>query len=348
MFIRRVIQMNKVGQKGNISLARIAKRFNVNISTASRALSGDPRISVEMKDKIIKYAASVNYKPSPLRRARKQAIGLMIYGNVPGKMDDFYQREVLQTATMQLSNKGYHVHLELLEREVTSWPAFISECRVDGVIVSGHPPVEVCAKLRKEGMPAVIFGDTLERTGCFCVRPDPFDGTIQTVKKLVELGHRDIAYVSSSTEYPTVEQRYKAFCFGMFDNKSTPNPDWVVLGLESNSRGGRIGVRKILDSGKIPSAIVFINDQMALGGMMELLARGFKLPSDMSIVGYDNTSICEEIEPALSSVDMSFEVLVAESIELLRMQIEDGFNNPVEKVMKTHLLVRDSLAKAKA
>ncbi len=340
--------MRSSAPNGKVTMRDIARRFKVNTSTVSRALAGDTRISEAIRFDIKSYASEVRYKPSPLRRSRKQAIGLMSFCATGGEPDDSYQKEIVHGASKLLFAQGYHLHVEFLRREASSWPAFLTDCRVDGVLLAGHPPLEVCKRLRAEGVPAALISDTLERTGCFCARPDPTDGTVQAVRRLIELGHRQIGLVASRREYPTVEQRYQAFCFAMFDAGLTPNPALMAMDMPTDMRGGRQGVREILKAKERPSAIVFINDQMAVGGMMELLARGLRIPEDVSVLGHDNSGVCEELEPRLSSVDMAFDEVMAEAVELLRLQIEEGFDKPVERALKSRLVERESFAKAKA
>ena len=327
-------------------LKAIAERFGVNVSTVSRALSGDSRISEETREGIRAFAESIKYSPDVFRRKRRNAIGLMMFSSEAGRIDDQYQRDIVREASNALFESGFHSHVEYLKREDSAWPSFLKDGRVDGVFVSGHPPVEVCARLREHGVPAVLFSDSIERTGCFCVRPDPTEGTMEAVKRLVSLGHRRIGLVASSREFPTVEQRYKAFCFALLDSGLQPDASLMVFEQEPNIRGGRAGVRRLLGQGARPTAIVFINDYMALGGMMELLSSGFKLPGEISIVGHDDSEICAELEPALSSVDMAFKGLMSEALSLLRVQLEDGFDTPVERVLKSTFVERASVARA--
>jgi LacI family transcriptional regulator len=325
-------------------LKDIAGHFGVNVSTVSRALAGDSRISDERRNEIRSYAESLNYSPDIFRRKRRNAIGLMLFSSAAGQIEDHYQRVIVREVSSLLYERGYHVHVEYLEREASAWPAFLRNGRVDGVLVTGHPPLEVCQRLREAKVPAVIVSDSLDRTSCFSVRPDPANGTIQALQRLLQLGHKRIAFASSSREYPTVEQRYKSFCFALMDAGLQPDSSLMVFDAEPNIRGGRDCVRRLLAQGSAPSAIVFVNDYMALGGMMELLARGFKLPGDISIVGHDNSEICGELEPGLSSVDLDLQGLIAQAFELLRVQLDENFNTPVERVMKSVFVERESVA----
>jgi LacI family transcriptional regulator len=150
--------------------------------------------------------------------------------------------------------------------------------------------------------------------------------------------------LSSSRIYPSVDERYKAFCFAMLEAGFQPDSQLMRFDLSAGISGGREGVRSLLERGPVPSAMVFTNDYMALGGMMELLARGFKMPSDVSIAGHDNSEFCAELEPALSSVDIAFEQMLSDALSLLSAQLDDGFDTPVEKLAKTVFIERASVA----
>ncbi len=335
--------MPRQGRKS--PLQQIASHFGVNASTVSRALAGDSRISDLKRKEICSFAESLRYCPNVFRRKRRETIGLMIFSDADACVEDNFQREFVRCASNALFERGYHVHVEFLKREKDAWPAFLKNGRVDGVLVSGHPPIELCQRLRESKIPTLVFTDTLERTGCFCVKPDLAEGTQKIVHRLFELGHRRIALLSSSRVYPSIEERYKAFCFALMELGLQPDPSLMIFDLAPSISGGRDGVKMLLERGAPPSAIVFINDYMALGGMMELLTRGFKLPYDISIASHDNLEICKELDPPLASVDISFGQMLSDALELLFAQLDNGFDIPVEKVSKSCFIERASIAK---
>lgn len=335
------------GEAEKSPLKMIAEHFGVNVSSVSRALSGVRGVGEKRRREICDYAASIGYAPDLFRRKRKNAIGLMMFCRKPGLFDDNYQRDFVSMASNALFEEGFHAHLEFLERVPDAWPSFLSNGRVDGVLVSGHPPLEICERLRNSGIPSVLFSDTLERSGSFCVRPDISTGTVEAVKRLVALGHKKIAYVSSAREFPTVEQRFKAFCYALLDCGLQPDNSLMIFDKTANISGGRAGTDELLEKGAKPTAIIYTNDYMAMGGMMSLLEKGFKLPEDISIAAHDNSDICTDLQPELASVDMDFSGLVKSALELLKVQLEDEFYKPFEKVTKAVFIERASIASVK-
>ncbi len=326
------------------SLRDISKHFKVNVSTVSRALSDDKRISEKIRAEIKSYAAQVGYKPSPLRRKIKNTLALVIYTDEEGKTDDYYQLEIIRRFSLVVSRHKKNISLEFLRRNSSSIiPSAITENRVDGLLLAGHPPLEICRKICTEKIPAVILSDSLARTGCSCINPDFSHGTEEAVSKLIHKGRKRIAMVLSNLDFPTVKARYDAFIKALADRKQTLIPELIMPNFSPDIRGGRTAVQALLKRQERPDAIIFINDYMAGGGIMELQKNGIRLPEDISISSYDNTIISAELSPSLSSVESNLEGILEEAYQMICAQMKNKERAPEEKLFSTQLIVRESI-----
>jgi len=307
-----------------ITLRQLARQINVAVCTVSRALSGDPGVSPERAQEIRLLALNMGYQPKPFRRKRTNTIGLIIATDRANVADDFFQQMIILQVERKASECQKHVQVQFVLRrgDPPLWPAFLNENRVDGVILAGHPPAELCKKLYRREIPAVVIHDSVARTFCSCVSADFRPATVDAVRRLVSLGHRRIGFVVTDRKYPTVESRFMAYREALREAGIEPDPGWIIEGAPSNLIGGRQSVRHYLQAGQLPTAILFTNDWIALGAAKELIKHGYRIPEDVSLMGFDNVSICEEMDPPLTSVDGQLEAVVSEAFEVLFRQME--------------------------
>jgi len=326
-----------------VSLRQMAQQMNVAVSTVSRALAGDRGVGAKRAGEIRRLARSLGYRPRPLRRKRADAIALLIATPKPGVADDIFQQMVISQVERCASAQGRHVHVEFTSREESAAaPAVLAENRVDGVVLTGHPSADLCWRLRDSETPVVVIEDHVERTGCSSVMTDFGPGVAEAIGRLGDLGHERIGLVISRREYPSIARRYHAYVETLRAIGIAADPEWVIENVEPTVAGGRTAVQLYLERRDPPTAILFGNDWMALGGLNELLRRGYHVPRDISLVGHDNISICEELSPALTSVDGRVAELVGEAMELLEQQIAGESGEPVQRNVEGYLVWRES------
>jgi len=326
----------------------LARQAGVDVSTVSRSLAADPRISAVRTAEVRRLARRLGYTPKPLRRKRAGAIGLIIAAQNPGLADDFFQQQVILAAERYATERKNHVHVQFIPREPRKpvWPALLAERRVDGVFLAGHPPVDLCRKIRERGIPAVVACDVAERTGCCSVLMDSTEAIALAVHRLIDLGHRRIGMVLTRHEFPSVETRYRGYRQALAGAGIELDDRLVLTGLEPNVLGGRTAVTQYLETRELPAAILFTNDWMALGAMNELSLRGLRVPDDVSLIGHDNVSLCDELKPRLTSIDGSVDAMVARALDLLVRQI-DGEAVPDQDTLTATLVWRDSCDRPK-
>ncbi len=326
-----------------INIRQLAREMKVAICTVSRALAGEPGVSKKRAEEIRRKAVLMGYRPQPLRRKRTNAIAMLISTDQPSIADDLFQQLITLHLERNVGEFNNHVHVEFIARnsQGTAWPAILAENRVDGVVLTGHPTPEFCRRIREAEIPVVAINDTVARTGCSCVLTDFTAGTAQMTRKLLTLGHRDIGMVLTRRDYPSVETRYQGYIKSLRERGIEPDQHLIFSGLSPNLLGGQQAVAQYLQSGKLPTAIIFTNDWMAMGGLNELLHRGYRVPEDVSIAGHDNISICRELHPPLTSVDGQIDLAVAEAVRILNGHI-NGEKEIVQKEIPAFAVWRES------
>jgi LacI family transcriptional regulator len=334
-------------RRDTVGLRDIAKLASVDISTASRALNYDPRVNAARADQIRKLAEQIGYRPRPLRSKSARSVGMLVTADVGLHLNNFQER-LAWLAQRALADRRLHVNLEAIPMPyVGQLPAVVQQNRVDGVLLGGHPAVEMVAEIRALGMPAVAINDSVERLGISCVRSNPEPAMRQAILHLAARGHLTFALLTTNFEYPTIRARHNSYEAALREIGIEPQPQWLVSDLAGEIAGGREGIQRLRQRGPLPTAILCENDWMALGAMQELQYQKLRVPQDISLVGHDDLWICQQLDPKLTSIHRAEDKLVSKAIDLLIEQIDsEGPVAPREVLVDGEMVWRQSAGPA--
>ncbi|HAU37494.1 MAG TPA: hypothetical protein DCX07_07210, partial [Phycisphaerales bacterium] len=336
----------------SVTLRQIARKVGVSVGTVSRALAGENGVSDRRAHAIQDLAKQMGYRPQPLRRQRAGAIAVLVGTSESGHPDEDWSQRLIVLATRASAELSWHVHLEFVSRNddsrrAVAVPTVVRENRVDGVLLAGDPHSSIIEYLHRHEIPMAMVGGRAEKTGCVCVNPDREQAVRTAIHRLFELGHRCFGVVLSDRRYPSTEAFYQNCRQSLADHGIELSPRQVLENLQPNLGGGVIAARRYLAAGEpLPTAMLFTNDWMALGAMMTLLEAGFRVPRDVSIIGQDNLPWCNQMEPALCSMDNREERMVREALVWLRRRIEGSPCEPHDVTVHSELVWRGSCGPA--
>lgn len=332
--------------KKTVTLREMARQAGVNVGTVSRALANDPAISDARKQEIQALAERLSYRPRPFRRKKTNAIAILSVTRMHDAAEDLFQEYLIVSLEQKAQRAGWHTHLYLMPRggKDADLPALLTERRVDGVILSGHPSRDLCDRLASEDIPLAVINDTHKRTGLPSVFCDPTSATDEVIDRLVELGHKHIAFAFTDLTFTSIELRYEAYLQRLAHHGLEPIL-WQRSNIEqSDTASGQHAVRELFDStGPNPTAILVTNDWMALGGMIELANLGLKVPQDVSLAGCDNVYSVASVEPKLTSIDLAIEKQVELALDMIDQQINDTLHQK-QLFVPPELIWRNSIA----
>lgn len=335
-----------------LGLRDIADKFDVAVSTVSRALGGDDGVGKARAASIRAAAEQMGYRPRPIRRKRTRAIGLVISTSHLSGADpnERYFQQLCWWMERLGMQRGLLLHLHFVDRDDPSpvVPAIVRENRVDGIVLAGHPSPALCSRLKADGIPAVSLSDTVERSGLDSVMSDETEAIDDLVGRLVSMGHRHVSWISTDRRFPVVAAGEKAFRESCRRAGLEAYAHGVLTGFSPDLAGGKRAVRTLLGCEQRPTAIIFTNDWMAFGGMVQLQRQcpGLDIPDAMSIIGQGNDSICEESDPRLTTIDRRVGEKLEAALEMLAERIESGRAEPLEKAIPARLVWRDSVGAA--
>ena len=328
-----------------MSLADIARLADVSKATVSLALSGDPRVKKETRERIEELARLAGYRAhGPARALARGKTGVI--GYVPSHLEttlDPYNAGVLTGLARFLDRRQAEVML-LVDYRPGEVPRAIRERFVDGAVVSILPHPELMKILERYNTPIVVVNmGPIE--GVDGVDADDRRGIHCAIDHLVSLGHRRIGYVNPAPwkgrRHVAMDRRVDAYRKAMVERGLVATPDVD----ESPPISDRVDL--LLDRDRATAAVCF-DDYVALEVIRELYARGRNIPDDMSVVGVDDLPlVAEYAAPPLTTVKVPFEGMGEAAGELLLRRLEDPDRECEHVVLKEELIVRGSTAPPK-
>ncbi|MEN8199149.1 MAG: LacI family DNA-binding transcriptional regulator [Thermodesulfobacteriota bacterium] len=322
----------------------VAKLAGVSTATVSRVINSPQTVRDQTREKVTRAMQVCNYKYNALARgfATKQSntIGLVVPAisnpvfaeSAQGVQDYAAGRKV----EVILGNTHYQYEQE------ESLVKTLREKQVDGLIITTTSlKGAVLQELLEEGFPFVLLFSTVKSGPLSVVGVDNYRGAYLAIEHLVGLGHRRIGMIAGN--FSISDRSYHRWhgyrkCLREHD---IPYDKELVVQTDYSMDGGRDGVKGLLGMKNPPTAIFCSNDLLALGAMKGARECGLRLPSDLSIVGFDDIQTASYVVPALTTIRQPAYEMGRKAAELL-FQLMESPSTPVQQMLRSELIVRES------
>ncbi|MCP4168595.1 MAG: LacI family transcriptional regulator [Chloroflexi bacterium] len=325
-----------------ISIKDIADAAGVNHSTVSRAIHGTGRMSEETRVRILTLADEMGYSPDALARSLVRGDTRTI-GVVVTTIADPFVAQIVDGIEDVAQEAGYSVFLSSShlhpERELAVVETF-RERRVDAVIVSASRVGSLYSEnLQRFGVPIVLVNNQGEGEYVYSVSADEVAGARLATEHLLSLGHRKIGFIGSWAR-PFSSERRKLGCLHCLEELGVkPLPDLIVAPQgESDIEVGRQGLLALLPYN--PSAILAYNDMTAVGVYLQARALGLDIPSQLSLVGFDDIDVTQFISPSLTSVRQPRKAMGAAAMRMVLTLLAGNEAN--DRIFPCELVARES------
>lgn len=326
------------------TLEDIAKRAGVSPSTVSRVLNGSKRVAEEKRALVLAAVEEYGYRPNQVARGLVRGRSMTIGVLMQDISSPFFARMVsgieqgLDQAAYRPMFASTHWRADNQEREAESLQLLL-ERRVDGVIVlaSSLPDAELRAVAAQ--LPLVVVARSVPGLEAQCLAINNEDAAYRATRYLIGLGHTRIAHLAGTPGHPDAATRLVGYRRALAEAGLAAHPELVVAG-QFQEESGLHAVEQLLTRGAAFSAIFAANDQMAYGAMLGLFNHGYRIPTDVSLVGFDDQMLSAYTLPPLTTVRQpSFEMGHAAAEGLLRL-----LNNepPALPQFATDLVIRKS------
>lgn len=338
--------------KKQTTLKDIATKLGVSISTVSRALQGNPRISARTRERVLELAQKHNYFQTkhinPFAPKKINAVGVIVpsikyhlYAMAISGIEKILEMHQMQIIICQ-SNES-HAREKILVNELL-------DIGVAGLIVSlagETKEFDHFLEVKKRRVPLVFFNRLCDEVESDKVIIDNFKAAYDATQHLIAVGCKRIAYIGGPKILQISTSRLLGYKKALAD-ANIPVEEKFIEYSDFTREGNLSTARKLLYSPEHPDGVLAFSDQVAIGVMLAAKERGLKMPEDLAIIGINNEPVDELLEPTLTSIDQPSYQMGVESAKLIIDRITDFDKKVSRKVLKSHLIIRKSTNKNKS
>lgn len=332
-----------------VRLIDVAREAHVSVTTASRALGGFDDVAPLTRRRVEDTARRLEYMPNisaqRLRRRRTDMIGLILPADESGFGEPFFNEfmaGVGEAAAALDQHLLVAAHPSGSKAEQDTYLKVVRGGWVDGVIlIRLRWQDERVERLTESGFPFVAFGRTGADDGYAHIDEDSVAGLGFLVEHLVELGHRDIAFVAGPDELTFARHRLHGFREAMGRHLLLIDEVFIESG-DLRRESGSAAMARLMDLPRPPTAVVFCNDMMALGGMEQAAGRGLRVGQDVSIAGFDGITVGAHTTPGLTTVRQPIREIGRQVCRTLVERIDDPTLADRSLLLMPDLVVRGS------
>ncbi|MDO5518477.1 MAG: LacI family DNA-binding transcriptional regulator [Clostridium sp.] len=333
-----------------ITIQEVAKKANVSVATVSRVMNGNYPVKAETKERVMQVISELNYIPNiqarELTKQKSTAVGVV----VPSINNMFFTelitgiekslKENSLSLILTCSNDDYEEEKECINNLIAR--------NVSGIIVASPSSQNIKSGFYKniaEKLPIVFINSDYTDLNISCVSTDESAGAKCVLDYLEKNNHKNILFVrgKDSYSYDIKEKTYTEYMKNI-NNFKPENIINIGNGNSVNTVENTMNIFLTLLPNRSFSAVFACNDLMAVGILNACKKLHINVPSDLSIIGYDNIPLCSFVEPKLTTIDQKMAELGINAAELLLEKIE--CNNTCSKriILYNSLIERETVS----
>ncbi|MDN6508693.1 MAG: LacI family transcriptional regulator [Tetragenococcus halophilus] len=325
----------------------VASKANLSVSTVSRYLNHHPYISDDKKQRIKAAMKELDYTPSSiatqLRSKKGNTIGILVsritnpfFSYLVDAIEKEAKKNHYNVLIMQTydDKKSEMNMLELLKQQVVSG---LIMCSVEG------DPATI--QSYQEFGPIVLCNETMRGSLVPTVVTDQKSAVYDAMIYLADKGYQQIAYCTGGTltNEGHGRSRTEGFEQALLEKQLPFKRDWIFRQVHTSQDGNDVADKIFnLPKGKRPEAIFTNSDEVAIGVMESMLQRGYKIPQDLAIIGFDNQPATSMLTVPLTTIAQPVAALGTEATNLLLAKIEDSSYEVDQSKLKLSLIKRKS------
>ncbi len=338
--------------KGTLTIYDVASRAGVSIASVSRVLNGQDSPRAETREAVMRAVRELSFVPDGAARALsngwKEVVGVVFRRGG----EELFEGEDESFLFIDVINRGIEVGAQRQGFDLLISSVGFNDDNVavriaalagkaDGLILHDRMLSAVGIARLADMVPIVTLAGS-PTPASLNVRCDNDAGIRSLVRHLVaDHGYRSLGYVTGRADSPDNRTRSRAF-----ETEATAAGADIATGPawqgNYSAAGGANVITSLLDAGrKLPRAILCANDQTALGVSHALVRRGFRVPQDVAITGFDDVPVARHMHPPLTTIRQPMQELGAKAFEILYSRISAG-GGKADTVLPVELIVRES------
>jgi len=323
----------------------VAKLANSSKSTVSRVINNQGGVSKDLEEKIRDAIDVLKFKPNKVARALKarstKSIGLII----PTVENPVFAPlvKIIETTADKYGFSTILCNSDGVVEKESKYLELLIEKQVDGIIFNAigefHKGFEI---VKDTNTPIVVLGKKIEGFETTNVTVNNFRGAYIAVEHLIKIGMRNIAFLFGKLEANSaIFDRFEGYKSALDDNNIIFNEELVVRGKNS-FEDGESATNELIQRGVNFDSIFASNDILAIGCIERLIDKGYSIPKDVSVIGYDDIPASRVIRPKLSTVLNAPDVFGTEAVKTILRIIYSKKDTYQERMFEPELIIRDS------
>lgn len=315
------------------NIREVAKKAGVSVATVSRVLNHPERVSPKTKQHIDSVIKELDFSPNAFARSlnlkRSNTIALVI----PDIVNPQYM-EIARGVEQVAHEKGYTLLLCNSEKDLRKEKAYVRmliDKKIDGIILAFTLLQEGdFQEIRNRNIPLVLFGQNILHENISSVYSDFKKGSYLAVTHLINLGFKKIAFIGGAADNLENRDKVLGYTEALLSRGLKISKEMMVEGTDDID-SGYLAALSLLKNTPVPEALFVANDLMAMGAMDAFKNEGYRIPDDISVIGYDNIRMASLIEPKLTTVSWPVHKMGLISARILIEEVESEEESPASR-----------------
>lgn len=325
------------------TLAEVAERAGVSVSTVSKVLNGRNGVSEDTRARVEALLADQQYNPRNPGPNHAPLIEVLCF-----EIDSSWASEALAAIEGVARRRGVGVVVSGTsdrQKPDAGWMEGVLNRRPVGVLlVASNLLAEQMQQLRSRNIPFVVLGPAGDVPADVpTIGSADWNGAYAAARHLVDLGHREVAVISGPGDMMAATARLSGYRAALEGAGLSLRPEHLRRG-EFHHEDGIVQGRELLSLPRPPTAVLASSDVQALGVYEAARALGVAVPAQLSVIGFDDIKVARWAGPALTTVRVPIADMAARAVELV-LEVRAGQVPPLTRIdLATTLVVRDSTA----
>ena len=330
-----------------VTIKDVSKDASVSIKTVSRVINNEANVAEATKKKVLASIKKLGFRPNKNAqslRSNKSYMLALLYDN-PNKS---YLADVQSGIFNACKNTGYNLVIQECNYKSSKLTndiiQFVKDFKIDGLVIT--PPLsdmqDFLSNLAANKIEHSVIAPRIMNPDSLYVSSNDYEAAYNLTSEIIKHRHRDIGFIKGHPKHSASLLRFNGFLAAMKKYGFKPNEQWIKQGNFSFESGFDAGVQ-IFESSKIPTAIFASNDAMAAGIMKSAQMKGIEVPNNLSLTGFDDSAIAQQIWPSLTTIKQPVQQMAAHAAKILIAKFDGLVEKTESKEFKSELILRESL-----
>ncbi|QKY71659.1 catabolite control protein A [Lentibacillus sp. CBA3610] len=327
-----------------VTIYDVAREANVSMATVSRVVNGNPNVKPVTRKKVLNTIQELGYRPNAVARGLASKKTTTVGAIIPDISSIFFAelaRGIEDIATMYKYNIILSNSDQNKDKELQLINAMLGK-QVDGILfMGGDITDDHVNQFQTSSVPVVVAATQDETNTIPSVNIDYEAAAFEATTYLLDKGNEKIAFISGVDDTMTNQQKYNGY-IRAFNEKSVSLKDEYILSGDYSYDSGIEAVNQLLAMEDRPTAVFVASDEMALGVIHGAQDKGYQIPGNLEVFGFDNTRLATMVRPTLSTIVQPMYDIGAVAMRLLTKYMNKEDVEEKKVILPHRIVERDS------